>query len=465
MLGPTQKALEINLDTKIYGTFAEIGAGQEVVRHFFRAGGAAGTIAKSMSAYDMNVSNAIYGKSGRYVSLERLQTMLGRELEQLQERLQKERGQKTAFFSFANTVAAKNSQGNGWIGLRFQDAPGKQPGQVVLHVNMFDRSNLQQQEALGIIGVNLIYACYHYGGQKGEQFVRSLMEGLSPERIEIDMIEVKGPAFAGVDSRLWSLELVKQNFCCSVMFNPKGEVLLAKDRLYTKNILVCRGSYRPPTLLNLDMLENGYQAFKKKLPSTEKNNILILPEISMNRLRERGEVDNKDFLARINLLGDLGYHSMISNYQSFGELSSYLSENCRKKISIVLGYYNLEEIFDHANYQHHSGGLLGGLGDVFGHRTTLYCYPGHGEKGRILTSNDVLGEKGTAELFGHLKAKDRLYDLTDYNRESFKIWSREVLKMIQQGEPSWEELVPPVVRQRVLTDRLFGYPGPNSNAV
>ena len=458
MLGTTQKALEINLNTKIYGTFAEIGAGQEVVRHFFRAGGAAGTIAKSMSAYDMNVSDAIYGKSGRYVSLDRLQTMLTRELEQLQERLyKKEDTQETSFFSFANTVAAKSSLGNGWLGVCFQDQPRSPPSRAVLHINMFDRSNLQQQEALGIIGVNLIYACYyHHGENNGEKFIRSLMDNLTSERIEIDMIQVSGPAFEGVDSRLWSLELVKQNLCYSVMFNSAGEVLLAKDGLYTKNILICRGGYRPPTLLSLDMMKQAERAFREKLEDEERDNILILPEISMNRLLERGEVDNQDFLARVNLLGALGYHSMISNYKDYGKLSLYLSKNSKKEVAIVFSYYNLEEIFDEKNYRDHQGGLLGRLGEMLGHRTTLYCYPAWDEeKKRRLSSEDVENN-----LISYLKSQNKLNDLIEGQQEYFKIWSREVLKMIQTGTQGWEKMVPPGVCDRVISDCLFGYPCP-----
>ena len=454
-----KKALEINLDKKIYGTFAEIGAGQEVARHFFRAGGAAGTIAKSMSAYDMTISDAIYGKAGRYVSLERLQTILAREFEQLKDRLQSDRGSDTSFFVFADTVAAKSystrGSGNGWMGVIFQDRPGAKTSRVVLHLNMLDRDNLQQQEVLGIVGTNLVYACYHYSGDY-VKFINSLMDDLSQERIEIDMIEVSGPAFVATDPRIWCLELVKQNMCYSVMFAPKGEVLLAKDCLYKKNILICRGSFRPPTLLNIDMLDRGRLMWRSSLDKGERDNILVLPEISMNKLRERGEVYNQDFLARVDLLAALGHHTMVSNYQSYGDLSLYLSDCSKKSIAFIFGHYNLEDIFDESRYQDNPGGLLGGVGNFLGHRTTLYCYPAYDEKSdKVLFIDDFAKGSSEEQLIYYLVKKKKLNNVDDYNRGHFKIWSRKVLEMIQSGDPAWESMVPSKVAKQVREKKLF----------
>ena len=457
MFDPTSKALAINLDRKIFGTFAEIGAGQEVVRHFFRAGGAGQTVAKSMSAYDMFISDAIYGKCDRFVSLGRLQTMLDKELGQLQERLSAKCGDNTTFFVFANTVEAKSSHGHGWIGVRFQAHPREEASQVVLHLNLFDRSSLQQQEALGIVGVNLIYACYHHPAEEKKEFIASLMDNLTSERIEVDMIKVSGPAFAKDDPRLWPLELVKQNLCYSIMFNPQGEVLLAKDALYTKNVLICRGGYRPPTMLHLDMMEQGANAFCQQLEKKEKDNLLLLPSISMNTLLERGEVDHQDFLARVNLLGALEHHSMVFNYENYSKLSLYLNSICKKQIAIVFGYYNLEEIFSEKNYPHHSGGLLGGIGDLVGQRTTLYCYPAFDEKKKKpLSSGHLAKGQGKEYLLSYLKEKQTLQDLKISNLEYCKIWSRTVLKMIQEGNDEWEKMVPPTVRKKVVEESLFG---------
>ena len=457
MLETTQKALEINLDQTIYGAFAEIGAGQEVVRHFFRASGGARTIAKSMSAYDMNISDDVYGRAERYVSCERLKTMLAREYELLQSRLDAD---ERAFFSFANTVQTRSSAGDGWVGVRFQHEVDSSFSEVVLHINMFDRSSIQQQEAVGIVGVNLLYACYHHRGKCGEEFVRSLMDNISSERMEIDMIHVQGDAFEGEDSRLWSLELVKQNRCYSVMFNPEGEALLAKDCLYTKNILICRGGYRPPSRLGVDMMNKAAADFKKHLTPDEREHLIILPEISVSSLLERGRVNNRDFLARVDLLGALGYHTLISNYQEYAGLCRHLASISKKEAAIVLNYYNLEEMLDEKNYLVHAGGLLGGMADILGRRSRLYCYPGwDDESGRELSGENVGADGEIKHFVNYLKLKNRLNFIKTADPDCVRIWSREVLKMIQGGRKGWEDMVPEVVRERVIQERLFGYKG------
>ena len=323
---------------------------------------------------------------------------------------------------------------------------------------MFDRSNVQQQEVVGIIGVNLIYACYYHLWDYGEEFVRSLMDNLSSNRLEIDMIQVTGEAFEGEDSRLWSLELVKQNLCYSIMFNPEGEVLLAKDCLYTKNILICRGGYRPPSRLNQDMMSKGAMAFKKQLPSEERENLMVLPEISMNNLLERGKFDKKDFLARVNLLGELGYHTMISNYQSYAQLSGYLATISKKEAAIVLNYYSLEEMLEENNYQEHPNGFLGGMAETLGHRTRLYCYPAWDEeKGGLLSGEQSDSWGRTGHFVEYLKTRKLLNFLKNADPDCAKIWSRELLKMIQSGGDGWEDMVPEVVRLRVVKDSLFGH--------
>ena len=457
MLETTQKALEINLDRSIYGTFAEIGAGQEVVRHFFRAGGGAGTIAKSMSAYDMNISDNVYGRAERYVSWERLETMLAREYDLLQSRLD---ANERAFFAFANTVQTRGSAGDGWVGIRFQHQVDAPFSQAVLHINMFDLSSVQQQEAVGIVGVNLLYACYHHRGNCGEEFIRSLMDNISPERLEIDMVQVQGEAFEGEDSRLWSLELVKQNHCYSVMFNPAGEVLLAKDCLYTKNILICRGGYRPPTRLGMDMMDKAAADFKKHLGPEEGDNLIVLPEISVSSLLERGRVNNRDFLARVDLLGALGYHTLISNYQEYAGLCRHLASISKKEAALVLNYFSWEEMLDEKNYLVHAGGLLGGMADILGRRRRLYCYPGWDDEKDVELSGESVGRDGEAKhLVDYLKHKKRLNFIKNADPDCVKIWSREVLKMIQEGSKGWEQMVPEVVRERVVQDRLFGFSG------
>lgn len=456
-----QKALEINLDPLLYGTFAEIGAGQEVARHFFQAGGAAGTVAKTMCAYDMTVSDTIYGHCGRYVSQERLLGMLGHEYDLLIERLTARAGE-TRFFAYANTVQARSFKGDnechGWMGVRFQHAPLAPCSQVVLHVRMLDKENVQQQEALGVIGVNLLYAAFRYPEHR-EAFVATLMEGLSMARIEIDMIAVEGPGFAGADSRLYCLELVKHGFCQAVLFDAKGRPQRAADSLYKKNVLVLRGSFRPPTLLNLDMLHCGRARFVESLSGDERANVVELPEISMSALIERGAVDNEDFLARVDLLAALEHGVLISNCESYAELSGYLAACSKKILAFVMVVYSLEDLLDARHYRDRSDGLLGALGCLFGQSTKIYVYPAaeDNDAGKLRTLASVEVPENLKPLWHYLQQNGLVEEITDYNPELSGIWSRVVLKMIQNGKQGWEQKVPDVVAGLVAENSLFGY--------
>ncbi len=455
-----QKALEVNLDSKIYGVFAEIGAGQEVARHFFQAGGAAGTIAKSISAYDMTMSDAIYGRepSGRYVCKHRLLTMLNTEYDILLDRLQETRNKETCFFAFADTVAAKSYRGtgenHGWMGIKFQDKVNASPSSIIIHVKMHDAENVQQQEALGLLGVNLIHSAFFCRSDRSI-FISSLMDGLTTSRIEIDMIRVDGPAFLNVDSRLLCLELVKKKWCEAVIFESNGEVLQASDVLYKKNVLVLRGGYRPPTNLSLDMLEAGLRKFKSELSLEERENIIVLPEISMSQLLDRGEVDSEDFLARVDLLGSLGQKVLISNSESYGDLSSFINVYSKKKVAFVVPSYVLEEILN-TNKEKNSS-VLTVLSKLFGLETKLFVYPAIDDKtGEIKTITNINIDDSLMFVLLYLKENALIEDISDYNKEVIHIWSRKVLQMIQVGEPGWEKLVPSSVSKTVKKKCLFG---------
>ncbi|AUN98473.1 TonB-dependent receptor [Bacteriovorax stolpii] len=463
-LGQRQKALEINLNSKIYGTFAEIGAGQEVARHFFRAGGAAGTIAKSISAYDMTMSDAIYGreKTGRYVCEERLQKMLDTEYETLVSRLENVRTTETTYFAFANTVSAKSFKGtgenHGWIGVKFQHEPKAEPSQVIMHVSMLDAENVQQQEALGYIGVNLIYAAY-YLAQNSEEFIASLMDSLTTSRIKIDMISAKGAAFHGIDSRLLCLELVKSKLCEAVIFDENGNVLQASEVLYKKNVLVVRGGYRPPTNLSLDMLECGLRKFRASLDKSEQENIIVIPEISMSLLLDRGTVDNEDFLARVDLLSSLGQKVLISNSESYSDLNMFFTKYAKKKIGFVMASYNLEEILNKSKYDGNRCGLglVGSIGRLLEPNTRLYIYPARDEENsEIQTIESMQVSDDMTFLLMYLKENHLIEDIEDYNPEVISIWSRRVLKMIQDGTEGWEKFVPASVAKTVKKKCLFG---------
>ncbi|MFG1498607.1 TonB-dependent receptor [Halobacteriovorax sp. XZX-3] len=460
ILSAKQKALQINLDNKIYGSFAEIGAGQEVAREFFRAGGAAGTVAKTMSAYDMQISDAIYGveTSGRYVSQGRLHTMLETEFTKMYKRLKDQREEGTKFFCFADTVAAKSYSGrgecHGWLGVRFQHQAGAAPSDLIIHVNMLDQENLQQQEAIGFLGVNMIHSCF-YNSNDSSHLVSSLMDNLSASRLKIDMIDVKGPAFDGVDPRILSLELVKRKFTSAVMFDENGKVVQIKDYLYRKPLVVLRGSFRPPTKGNVDALKVG----RELLCTSEKcENVVTLSEISMSKLLSRSSsIDNADFLARVDLLAKIKQKVLITNFASYFELNQFLQPIAKNQIAFITNTYNLNEILNIKHYEDTSFGILGGLGELFGLNTKLYLYPcadDNDAKNR-LSFADVTYDKSLEFLVKYLRENKLIVDLEGYDHEASGIWSRTVIEMISSGESGWEKMLPEEVVELVKSNNLF----------
>src|SRR5450432_4208107 len=374
-----QKALKVNLDPRWYGTIAEIGAGQEVARWFFRAGGAAGTVAKSISAYDMAVSDAVYGKSGRYVSMARLQAMLDLEFQLNLERLDAERGDSNAFFAFADTVTARGYRGgsecHGWMGVKFQAHPRDDPSQIIVHVRMLDAEAALQQEALGVVGVNLLHGAF-FLHHEPETMVESLLDRLTTGRIEIDMIELKGIEFRSVDNRLMALKLVQVGLSGAAMFGPDREVLQPSEVLRKKAILVERGSFRPPTHVNLDMLETARAKFEED-PAVAGQPVLTLTEITMRNLLAGGaaDVDRRDFLARAELLAACGMTVLISDYFDYYRLAAYIGERTSERIGIVMGVPSLIDLFDEKNHAQLPGGILESFGRLFKNHLKLYVYP------------------------------------------------------------------------------------------
>ena len=483
LLTTNRKALTVNLDEAKYGTFAEIGAGQEVARYFFQAGGADDTVAKSLSAYDMKFSDAFYGKAARYVSRERLELMLNREYDLLIQRLESTRGDRSCFFVFADTVAAKSFKGNnechGWMGMRFQAQPKTPPSDVILHVRMSDKENLLQQQALGIIGVNLVYSAFYYINDQ-DRFIRSLADNLTSGRIEVDMIGFSGPLFANVDNRIMSLKLVEYELTNAVMFSPKGEVVQPSEILYKKAVVVERGSFRPVTLVNLDMMRCALAQLKAE-PVPEKVDIVVLMEITMHNLLATGNIDYQDFLARIDTLAAVGNHVFVSNYLEFYRLIAYFRRYTKQMVGFVMGINNLLEVFNERYYENLEGGILESIGRLFNNLVKLYIYPMHiNAYDRYCMQNPsdspttALGKSEhplaidvwinainlqvqlhLRNLYAHLLENGYLVPLVDSDPSIMDIFSRDVLAKIQRGESGWDTMVPEKVAAIIKERGLF----------
>lgn len=456
------KALRINLDEKKYGSIAEIGAGQEVARQFFLAGAAAGTIAKTMSAYDMQFSDAIYGvqEGSRYVSQGRVKAMLEKEYELVVERVSASRPRASRFFAYAATVSAKSfnrkNECHAWCGVRVQMYPGAEPSDIIVHVRMRDSEAEAQQDALGIVGVNLIYAAYYYF-ENPKKLVDSLTDNLAQGRIEIDSLELKGPYFEDVDSCAINLHLIRSWKTRAVMFRPDGSFVVPSEMLYKKNVLTIRGSFKPVTRLNVDMIEQGFKTFST-LDDVDQNNSIVLAEISLNDpLGNDLNVPEEDLVVRIQLLNALGYNVMVSDYTRYFSLREYFRQYTNRQIGIVLGMINVRDIFDEDRYTGVEGGILEGFGKLFPDNTRLYVYPELAEDGSLNDLGKIEFDKRLHYLFKHLIANGYMRDIETSDPELLSIYSREVLKAIAAGK-DWQAAVPDIVATEIMESRLLGYP-------
>ena len=462
ILGTHQKALQVNLDPTKYGTFAEIGAGQEVARWFFRVGGAAGTIAKSISAYDMVISDAIYGHSERYVSRQRLETMLQYEYDLLLERLNEKRGSTTKFFVFAETVVAKSytrqDDSHGWLGIRFQSEPQKEPSQIVIHVRMWDKENVQQQEALGILGVNLVHGAL-YMHDDPETLLSSLVDNVGAERIEVDMIQFSGPAFPKLDNRLMALKLVQNGLTNAALFKANGEVVQPADFFYKKCILVERGSFRPVTKVTLDMLRCAQAQFIQE-PGVQGEEIVTIMEMTLKNLTEGDKIDPQDFLDRVDILGALGKTVLISDFGEYYRLAAYFFRYTKKMHGVVMGVPSLREIFDEKYYTNLAGGILESFGRMFKNDLKLYVYPLLDEQsGALISATNLRVASHLRHLHAYLVENRFIESIRDYDEKCLPIFSRDVVRKIRSGDKTWDEMVPEEVAQIIRERNLFGCKG------
>ncbi|MFN3021777.1 TonB-dependent receptor [Chryseobacterium sp. TY3] len=461
-LTPKQKALAINLDSSIYGTFAEIGAGQETVRYFFRAGAASQTIAKAMSAYDKDFSDAIYGKEtkNRYVTQNRLRKMLRYEVGLVEERISRDNNPGKKFFSYANTVTTinfdKTMKGHGWVGIRYQLSENEDYNEIVIHVKFNDNDATLQQETLGALGVNLIYGAFYYADNP-RRLIDSLYDELSTDRVEIDMIDFNGPCFEYVDNRLMSLQLVKKGMTDAVIFNSEGNNMLPADILYKKNIFAVRGSFRPVTKVNIDMFVNGLDMFLKDVGCTNEDT-QVLFEITIANLRAHGDIDERDFLDRVDVLAKLGYTIMISNFSEYYRMVEYFSAYTNQNIGVAMGVNNLLDVFDEEYYKNLSGGILEAFGKFFKKDMRVYLYPyKDATTGDLLTSENLKVQSNLKELYKYFKLNKRIVDIKDYNPQFLEIYSRDVLKKINCHECGWEEQLPKGVAEIIKDRGMFGY--------
>lgn len=485
LLTTNRKALSINLDPARYGTFAEIGAGQETARVFFQAGGAAGTIAKTISAYDMTFSDEIYGKAERYVSRSRLYTMLEREYELLEQRLGKTESEK-CFFAFANTVKTKPYQGpndaHGWLGVRYQNHHDGKPNEIVLHARMWDESNIEQQHAIGALGANLLYGAFYYVNQP-EKLIESLIDNIGPNRIEIDLIKFSGPDFAEIENRIMNLHLVRKGLTQAVLFSPEGKVELAANALYKRAVLVERGSFRPVTKLNIDMLKCAGAQFIQE-PALAGKDVIVMAEITMNNLLAGGEIDYDDFIHRIDSLATTGNYTLISNYFEFYRLTQYFRRYTNEMIGIAMGINNLLEVFNDKYYTHLPGGILESFGRLFRNAVKLYVYPmkqkayrhyleiqalknaappssslqSEGIAGELLiTCENLRIESALSNLYRHLLENGYIEHIRGIDESLMDIFSRDILDGIARGDTKWETMVPEKTAGFIKEQQLFGY--------
>ncbi|MEK2688178.1 hypothetical protein [Bdellovibrio sp. GT3] len=457
------KALKINNDLSRYGAFAEIGAGQEVARHFFQAGKASQTIAKTISAYDMIVSDEIYGReaNGRYVCEPRLEKMLDHEYKLLIERLSAPRGGSTCFFSFASTVAtasvSSNKQSHGWMGVRFQATPGGPANEIILHVRMLDRHRLQQQESLGILGVNLLF-CAFYGLADTDSFVPSLVENLKEGQVVIDVIKFNGPAVAHFDNRLMNLELVRRGLAEAIMFSPKNEILNVADAVYGKSLLIQRGTFRPVTSTHIDVIQKGITQMKADVKNMEGKDLEVLPvmELTMHNLTTDGHVNESDFLARVEVLTSLGYHVMISNFRLFYMLKRFIRRYNQNLMALIIGASHLEKLFEESHYKNLEGGLLEGLGKLLEQKTKVYVYP-HKTPDLCMTTKSFFPKAHLRHIYAYFVESKQIVDVSGCDETADYLHSSDVIKMIESGDSRWEQFVPQKVVSAIKSQKLFGF--------
>lgn len=459
-----QKAFAFNMDRNKYGTIAEIGAGQEVSRCFFRAGGAAGTIAKTISAYDMSFSDAIYGEeeNKRYVTENRLKKMLDKEFGLVLQRVSESRPATSTYFAFADTVTARGysqrGECHGWLGIKLQLAPGAQPNEILMHVRMLDESHTLQQEAVGILGVNLIYGAFHYHDHP-EELIRSLRDNLEWGRLEVDLIRFTGPDFNHINNRFMALKLVEMDLADAVVFAVDRETLVHPSELfYNRDILMMRSMFRPVTNVSVDMMTSGMEIFSR-IPEVDSETAMIVPEISVAEMRKQNSFDMLDILNRVDCLNLLNYPVVVSNYLRYFRLADYLGRYTHRKIAFVLGIPNLEMLFNDAYYEGLKGGIIGAFAALLDRDTLLFVYPmrRNDNPNDIITTDNFPVSENLKFFYEHLRTNNKILPVEKYNDANMHIWPEDVLKNITKGPGDWQQYVPKKVYEEIVKRCMFGF--------
>jgi hypothetical protein len=424
------RALSLNLDGSIYGTLAEIGAGQEVARWFLSVGAASGTVAKTISAYDKKVSDEIYGTGTRYVSRERLLAMLHREYRLLLERLSTTRGDAKRFFAFADTVSARNYQGSneqhGWLGIRFQTEPNAPHSQIVLHINLCDPAAQLQHQAIGILGVNLVYAAFHQRTDR-DTFLAGLFDDLSINRIEIDVIEFDGPAFVNQDARTWCLALLERQMSHAIVFDSRGCVVEPSSLLRKRPLLVTRGTFDNAERLDPAPLESACRMLVTESGPFEREPV-ALTELSIHHVTRVNEFSLDQMVDCIRRLTHRG-PVLATDYPETYLLGRYLRRHSTEPVRFVLSVAAAAKTLQETFYRSLPGTLLEGLGRLLATNVKIYVAPmprkafasaledpsgvltvrdsGNG----LVTLDDLMATEPVCHLLTYLRASGRIVPL------------------------------------------------------
>ena len=440
-----EKAFEINMDKGVYGTFAEIGAGQETANWFFRSSGASGTVAKTISAYDMTVSDTLYGQARRYVSEERLKQMMDYEYSQLINRLGEQRGQNTCFFSFCNTVKAKGYRDNGpwsaWIGVRFQLRPGLPASDFVMHVRLLVPDHDVQMRILGVLGVNLLYALF-YKRDRMEEFVKCVGDNVDREFYEIDFMRFSGHGFSMFDNRILALELVRAGLSEATLLCPDGTVAQPADFLYKRPIVLMRGSFRPLCDIHLEMMDSVRHKFLESIPAEQQERVVDICEISLSNLLRGEQVDLLEFLDRVEALAAEGKTVMVTSIGRFHRITKLLSQYTKEPVAIALSIGLLNEIFKD-KWADTPGGILATMGQIFVNKTKFYVTPWiNRSTGEFVTAGTYKAPDKYHYLYRHLRENGCIVEVPYFNQKLLFQTPRDIIRMIKTGDEKWQEYVP-----------------------